>query len=107
MCCLSRGIMSAGTTPCPVPDKDILDSYGAVKSVGGRHALLGCFDYLGKDAYYAVNNSVAEPDEICVTFDGEHSGYVISGGVGTKFFDEEALVLNLGAGKGALVVLEE
>lgn len=107
MCSLSRGVMVSGTTPCPIPNKDVLDSYGSVKSVSGGHVLLGCFCYLGKDAYYAVNNSVEESDEISLTFEGKHSGYIVSDGERTEFSDREKLVLSLNAGKGALIVLQK
>jgi len=74
----SRGVIFSGALPqfyepvgvdawSPVtevaPTLGTLTSYGEVNTVGGN-ALVGCFDYQGKDAYYVVNNSTIDTNAV-------------------------------------------
>lgn len=108
MCCKSRGLILSGSFvwegETGIPETDLLTSYGALTSVEAGHAITGCFDYNGKPAYYVVNNSVVEEDEVRLSLPSEQSGYCVAAGVKTQFSGE--LTLSLSAGEGVLVVLD-
>lgn len=103
MCSLSKGVVVAGDTPCEIPEKDILTSYGALKRVSAGHTLTGCFDYRGKDAYYAVNNSITENDSVVFSLPGRKGYYILDG---QKRAFEESVELTLEKGRGVLIVTE-
>lgn len=103
MCSFSRGVIVTGDTPCEIPEKDTISSYGALDGVSALHTLTGCFDYRGKDAYYAVNNSISEVDRVVFTFPS-HKGYYILDGQKRTF--EEKVEITLKQGQGVLIVTE-
>jgi len=105
MCCLSKGLIAAGDSPCPIPEKDLLSSYGALKKVEGESVLAGCFDYNGRDAYYVVNNSISGSCTAKLTFDGEANGFLQTASGKTDVVQKSTLEIELEAGKAALIVL--
>lgn len=106
MCCLSKGIMTAGVSPCPVPEEDILGGYGALKSVEGESVLVGCFDYNGKDAYFVVNNSISADSSAVLNFGGAEKGFVQDASGKTEFDGKSVLSFSLEPGAAALAVLD-
>ena len=105
MCSLNKGIMIAGETPCPIPQEDVISSYGALSSVDGEAVIVGCFDHNGQDAYYVINNSVDKECTAKLQFNGAVSGYTHTYQEKTSFSGQSSLEIKLAAGAGALVVL--
>ena len=105
MCCFSKGIMTAGTTPCPIPDADVLQNYGKLSSVGGDSVLVGCLDYKGQNAYYVVNNSVDDFSDVNLDFSQSVSGSMFSSD-GESTFSGEKYSARLSAGEGILLILD-
>ncbi len=116
MCSKSEGIIIAGSTPwsataehnCYIPESDLLETYKELTAVTAGHALVGCFDYNGKTAFYITNNSVREgetPDVVTLKFNASVGGYSVIKAEKTQFTGN-TLQLQLEAGEGALVVIE-
>lgn len=111
MCSRFKGIIVSGSTPwgeaadSGIAEEDILNEYGVLKSVDATHALTGCFDYNGKNAYYLVNDSSHEEDDATISFSSSVNGYYVQNGV-KKTFSGDMLSLSLTAGEGALIVAE-
>ncbi len=109
MCSTSKGVIVSGTTPwgddSGIPDEDLLNSYGSLKSVSSSHTLIGCFDYNGKNAFYVVNDSTVENDEPVLSFNSFLKGYYVKNGVETSF-ENSSLSFNLDGGEGVLIVIE-
>ena len=108
MCSRSEGVIVTGAMPWEgeslIPAEDILEKHGKVQSVSAAHALTGCFDYAGWDAYYITNNSVLEEDAVTVTFDGEVKGFSVQRAE-KKDFTGSSLSFTLKAGEGVLIVV--
>lgn len=68
------------------------------------NALIGCFDYKGKTAFYAVNCETASKQRITFKFDDKYGYEVIQRGESVKVAGKE-LTLTLEAGEGALIAL--
>ena len=96
--------MIAGETPCKIPEKDVISSYGDLTSVNGESVLVGCFDYKGKNAYYVVNNSLSQNTTAKLTFknDVKATCFTLKSDYNTS---GKTLSLNLTAGEGVLIVL--
>ncbi len=111
MCSKSKGMMVVGSSPwgndCNsyIPESDTLLNYGELSSATAEHALIGCFDYNGKSAFYITNNSILESDEVSLFFDSSIGGYAVAKGEKTPFTGAELKAI-LGAGEGVLVVIE-
>lgn len=111
MCSRFCGMIVSGSTPwgeetdSGIAAEDLLSEYGVLKSVAAAHALTGCFDYDGKNAYYLVNDSSSEKDEASVSFSSSVKGYYVQGGE-KKSFSGNTLSLALTAGEGVLIVAE-
>lgn len=105
MCSFSKGVMIAGETPCRIPEKDILSSYGDLMSVNGESILIGCFDYKGKNAYYVVNNSLTDGSGASLTFGGEVSATCYTSSA-TENKNGKSLSFDLLAGEAVLVVID-
>ncbi len=99
---LFRGLVAVGTSPCPIPEMDIVQDRGALVSAEGEHLLVGVFDYRGKDAYYLLNNSIDEEDSVSLAFAGK--GYAVRGAVRSDM--KGTYSADLQAGEGVLIVLE-
>lgn len=110
---LHRGVIQCGWTPAEIPQRDKLERYGKLLSADGPHSLIGCFDYdadrdggFESQAFYVTNNSVQNPSDTVLRFDGKQNVTVIAGGIARKLRGVDRLCLRQGAGDGALVVLE-
>ncbi|MDR1093119.1 MAG: hypothetical protein LBL66_03130 [Clostridiales bacterium] len=101
------GVIAHGDSPAPVPERDVVgDGWRELQSVSGDSALIGCFDYNGKTAFYAVNNSTEKDGAlIALNFDKKYGYDVIQRGE-TLSVAATRLPLKLNAGEGALVVLK-
>lgn len=106
MCSLSKGIMVSGTSPCAIPEEDVIESYQNLTDVSGATALVGCFDYNGKPAYYVFNNNNTSQEAISLTFDSPCKGYTVQAAEKETFSDTSVMELTLKAGEAVLVVLE-
>ena len=110
MCSRFKGMIVSGSTPwgeaadSGIPKEDIVNEYGAIKSVDAAHALTGCFDYNGKNAYYLVNDSASEEDAVTISFSSFVKGYYVQNGE-KKTFSGDTLSFSFTAGEGALIVI--
>ncbi|MCI8412579.1 MAG: hypothetical protein HFE47_00570 [Clostridia bacterium] len=107
MCSLSKGVIPVGSMPSTeklLPD-DLLESYGLLASATGKHSLIGCFDYKGKNAFYITNNSLTENETLNLTFTQSVNGSVVQKGKKTEF-SGSTKQLTFAAGEGVLVVLD-
>lgn len=87
-------------------------SYGKLTSVTASNttqgAIVGCFDYRDTQAFYVMNYSVDAEQTITLTFDNNYDVRIVQDAVNTcgRTMTNKTITLTLGAGKGALVVLE-
>ncbi len=70
-------------------------------------ALVGCFNYRDTEAFYVVNYDVTAQAEITLTFDQAYHVRVVQNGESKcGNMTDKTMKLTIGAGQGALVVLE-
>lgn len=104
MCSKSQGVILSGSMPWEgesgIPEADLLTAYGALTAVSASHAIVGCFDFDGKAAFYITNNSVTEGDTVALTFNGDVTGYSVQKGV-KKDFSGSAVSLTAEAGEAS------
>ncbi len=101
----NRGVICAGDSPAPVPEEDILDGYELLESVSGGDALIGCFDYRDKVAYYVTANSLIKDAEVTLKFSENISAYCIQDAVKTQK-SGNSIQLSIPKGEGVLVVID-
>ncbi len=83
-----------------------LTSYGAVTSVTGTNAFVGCFDYYGKNAYMVVNTSTSASETITLNM-ADTITYTYTGMDCASHTGSGTLILTgLGAGESVLVVVD-
>ncbi|GHU98072.1 hypothetical protein FACS1894211_01230 [Clostridia bacterium] len=121
-----KGVIALGTIP-GIPDGDKVTSYGALTSAAAAGTaenagvLIGCFNYKGKDAFYAVNTDTQTTNTVTLNFSAVKSYTVYSSdvaaglvkdGVPTYITTPAAaagsgaqLVQPLEKGRGVLIVL--
>lgn len=100
----SAGVIAHGNTPASFYGEMKIDSYRQLKGVSGDDALVGCFDYQGRSAFYVVSNSItAEKAEITLKFDQKYCFDVTQRAQERSTVGKE-LTLKLAAGEGALVL---
>lgn len=111
MCSKSKGLIVIGEMPTgqdgnatKIPESDLIETYGEYASATAKHALIGCFDYNGKTAFYVTNNSVSEEDTLNISFHSSTGGYIVQKAVKTPFTGS-SLEISFGAGEGVLIVL--
>jgi len=83
-------------------------AYGCLTSATAtaqRGAVIGCFNYRGKQAFYVASNSFDEAQTVTLTFDTWHSLNLISDGLDTKV-NAIQHQLNLGKGEAVLIVVD-
>jgi len=101
---VSQGLIAVGTSPAVIPESCLIPRFRSLKSVEGRHALVGCFDYNGKTALYVVNNTIENADDITLTFDTvQRLGVSVK--TNHKILQADTLTLSLEAGEGALITI--
>lgn len=87
-------------------------SYGKLTGVTASNttqgAVVGCFDYRDTQAFYVMNYSVDGEQTITLTFDNNYDVRIVQDAVNTcgRTMSDKTITLTLGAGKGALVLLE-
>ena len=101
----NRGVICVGESPAPVPEEDILDGYELLESVSGGDALIGCFDYRDKVAYYITANSLTEDAQITLNFSEEVTVSCIQDAVKTEK-SGSAIQLSIPKGEGVLIVVD-
>ena len=77
----------------------------ALKDVSGD-TMVGCFTYQGKEAYYVINYSRTNSQDIKLTFNGKATYYTIADAVKTTGNGNE-MTLAIPTGAGVLVVVED
>ncbi len=106
-----KGIIKKGFLPYNIqdgdlPTKDLITEYKVLASVSGDPSLVGCFNHLGKPAYYVVNNSVIKNDaSIKLTFKRGIDFDVTIDGV-TESKSGGNITLTLSAGNAALITVK-
>ena len=80
-------------------------SFQELVSVTGD-TMVGCFNYNGKTALYVVNYSTVYAQYITLNLNDTHNLKVVQG-TDTSYVQTDALVLDMAAGEGVLVVIEE
>lgn len=100
-----EGVIFHGESPAKKP-KNTLKTYRELVSVTGGDALIGCFDYKGGTALYAVNDStVKDGVKITLEFDGRYAFDIIQSAKKYEL-SGDALTLTFKAGEGAMIVLK-
>ncbi len=100
----STGVIVHGSSPASVYGEMKIESYRQLKSVTGDDALVGCFDYRGKSAFYVVSNSIIkEKAEITLKFDQKYC-FDVTQRAQERSTTAKELKLKLAAGEGALVL---
>lgn len=114
MCSKNEGVIFVGKMPALADGTtnrmtkstgDVLERYKELTSVSAHHAVVGCFDYNGKSAFYVVNNSTTSAGSVILQFNNKGvDGYTIRNAVKNEF-SGDTLQFDLGVGEGVLVVL--
>lgn len=91
-----------------------LQTFGKVSGVKGAHNLIGCFNYdTQKDgtfngtAYYVTNTSITGSEITKLSFAETVNCYFIHHGKKMEYRGVDSVVIELGAGEGGLLVIEE
>ncbi|MDR1092873.1 MAG: hypothetical protein LBL66_01850 [Clostridiales bacterium] len=101
------GLIATGDSPVPIPEADLLgDGWRELTGVTGDPALIGCFDYMGRTALYAVNNSPQKDGARITLKFGQKYGYDVIQRGETVSVAGTSLPLVLNGGEAALVVLK-
>lgn len=101
----NRGVMQVGQSPAPIPEEDLLTSYEKLTSATGGDALIGCFDYRDKTAYYVTANSLTDDADVTLNFAGKVNATLIQDAKETKQ-SGNTLTLSIPKGEGVLIVIE-
>ena len=83
------------------------ESYKELKSVesGEKGAVIGCFDYQGKTAFYVVNNNLYDRQVITLNFEKKCTYSMLAVGCDKKQ-TSNVCELDLAAGAAMLIVIE-
>ena len=111
---MHRGVIQVGWSPAPVPQRDKMQSYGALARVDSPHALIGCFDYdadrngtFESNVYYVTNNSVQNAADTVLYFERGQNVLLIQDGQARRYERVNELHLRQEPGVGTLILLEE
>lgn len=77
-----------------------------LRSISGKHVMIGAFNYNGQTALLVVNNSISESDNITLSFDSAYSYQVVEDAL-TSWQIGTTVNLDLEAGYSALVLVHE
>lgn len=103
----NKGVITTDNTVKGYIDRAAITSYGAVTSVTGNDAFVGCFDYYGKDTYLVVNKSVSTARTITLDFGGVTTDYATTDmTLATVTGSGTSLALTIPAGESVLVILD-
>ena len=103
----SKGVITNSTIQGYMSGKNTkLSAYGAVTSVTGTNAFVGCFDYYGKNAYMVVNTSTSASETITLNM-ADSVSYKYTGMDCVSHTESGVLTLtDLGAGESVLIVVD-
>lgn len=79
-------------------------SYKELASVKGE-AIVGCFNYGGKTAFYVVNHDMEYAQQVTLNFESKEQLKVVKNAE-TSYVEAETLTLDMVAGEGVLLVVE-
>lgn len=103
----SKGIMQFGNQVLPVPEEDVLGSYGNLKNITGGDALVGCFDHNGKTVYYIMHDSIAEGIKTFnISFDKKCNVHLLNGDMDESVNGVYSVGVNLSGGEAVLIEVE-
>ncbi len=95
-----KAVEDTGYAECIIKE----GTFRELSSVSGD-AMVGCFNYNGKSAFYVVNYSMEYAQNIVLDFQGAQNMKVIQGAE-TNHIKTSELTLDMAAGEGVLVVIE-
>ncbi|MBQ9354890.1 MAG: hypothetical protein IJT84_04350 [Clostridia bacterium] len=105
---VSKGIIASGKDAT----KDMSNNRYLIKSGEFRElqsvdgdSIIGCFNYNGKTAFYVVNYDIKNAQKITLNLNGKFN-YEVTKEAKTGKYNSNKIVLELGAGDGALVVFK-
>ena len=100
-----QGVICVGESPAAIPAREQLTTYGTYKNSVGVPHITGCFDYMGKDAYYMVCNSIEKGGTVRMNFDADKEYTVIYRGV--EYKTNGLMSFDVNAGEGVLIIENE
>ena len=104
----SIGLMQFGYPVLPLPEEDVLESFGELKNITGGDALVGCFDHNGKNVYYIVHDSIVNGSQtFTVSFDKKCDVRLINAETDKIVEDTYSVGVNLSGGEAVLIEVEE
>lgn len=105
---VNKGVLLSGTSMDGHFDKVeyVLEgtSWRELKDITGE-SMVGCFNYLGKSAFYVVNYDTEYAQKITLDFYDNYNMRVIQKAE-TSYVDTNSLTLTMNAGEGVLIVIE-
>ncbi len=105
----SKAVLAKGTA-AQTDSQIAQETYGCVQEIGlsnpSQGALIGAFDYQGKDAFYMVNYNTESIEEFCLYFDDTYEYRLIQDGE-TSYHKGSDCYVVIPAGEAVLVVVED
>lgn len=101
----NKGVIATDSTIKGYLANSAIDSYGALKSVTGNNALVGCFDYIAGDVYVAANTSTTAGTTVTLTFDETISGELTAFDGTVTAVNGKEVTVTLNAGQSAMLLL--
>ncbi|XFA98608.1 beta-galactosidase [Candidatus Izemoplasma sp. B36] len=102
-----KGVIVHGDSPSEVPQEDQLEQFSILVDIIGDDALIGCFNYQGRPAYYVVNNSFDLQDAIVSLELDETYNYSVYQGPTMNEGNGNNIELTIPTGEGVLIVINE
>ena len=106
---VNKGILLSGTSMTEHFQEVgyILDgtSWRELKSIKGE-AMVGCFNYFGRSAFYVVNYDTEYAQEITLDFHNKYNMKVVQKAE-ESYINTNSLKLTMNAGEGVLIVMED
>lgn len=99
------GVIQAGESPDEIPAEAKLTSFRSLTGVSGGDALIGCFDYRGKTAFYVTANSLTQTCTVTLHFSDSATAKIIVNAVNSEKTGG-SLTLTLAPGEGGLIVID-
>ncbi|MBS5661774.1 MAG: hypothetical protein KHW79_10920 [Clostridiales bacterium] len=100
------GLMVHGTSPAPIPNQDLLSSFGPLIKISGNiPSLAGCFKLQDKLGLYVVNNSLTQKGEMILQFCTPVKGEIYQL-TGVRSFMGEHLTIALEPGAAAYIKID-
>lgn len=100
------GVMVRGASPAPIPNQDLLPSFGPLIEISGDIPVLaGCFKLQDRLGLYAVNNSLTQKGEMILQFRLPVKGelYQLTG---VRSFAGDQLIVALEPGAAAYIKID-